>query len=265
MAKFGGFVSPLKGVDAQRDRERDGAKNFSLDAATYAENIRLGDLMSEMLNSLVVAKPDKPVDHLIELLGKKTAPRVCVVAPPGFVVAGVTQAICEQNNTVLVSFEPLLEEARERIIDGKTVADHEAEGKGIPDHIVIKLITERLVKPDCVEKGWLLEGVPATKGQAQQLVAAGHVPDKVVYVSATDDILIKAVADGEDVNERKKELVGKLASYRWELQKSTPTFAHVSRLFEVTSAYMPADQLQQIHDFIAEKPADAGLKDIKRG
>lgn len=60
-AKFGGFVSPLKGVDAQRDRERDGAKNFSLDAATYAENIRLGDLMSEMLNSLVVAKPDKPV------------------------------------------------------------------------------------------------------------------------------------------------------------------------------------------------------------
>lgn len=30
-----------------------------------------------------------------------------------------------------------------------------------------------------MEKGWLLEGVPATKGQAQQLVAAGHVPDKV--------------------------------------------------------------------------------------
>lgn len=26
-------------------------------------------------------------------------------------------------------------------------------------------------------------------------------------MSATDDILIKAVADGEDVNERKKELV----------------------------------------------------------
>ena len=72
---------------------------------------------------------------------------------------------------VLVSVAPLVEEARERIIDGMTVAEHEADSKvrrdrtrqqaghryrvtrvhrshplyvqGIPDHIVVKLLTER--------------------------------------------------------------------------------------------------------------------------
>lgn len=38
-------------------------------------------------------------------------------------------AVTMTMRQVLVSFAPLLEEARERIIDGKTVADHEAEGK----------------------------------------------------------------------------------------------------------------------------------------
>lgn len=261
MAKFGGFVSPLQGVDAARDSERQGARSFSVDSAAYVESHGLGDLLSEMMNALVVSKPDTPVDFLIELLGKPTAPRLCVVAPPGFNIEAVVEAITVKHNVVPVSMPPLIEEARERIIDGKTVAEH---GEALPDHIVVKLLTERLAKPDCMEKGWLLEGIPLTKGQAQQLVAAGHVPDKVLLLSAPDDNILKAVPAGEDQTERKKELVGKLQSYRWEIDKVAPIFSHVSKLFESASPYASAELIEQIQGFIRETPTDPGLKDAKR-
>ena len=72
-AKFGGFVSPLNGIDAHRDRERQGARNFSNDAASYAESHKLGDLMCEMLNGLVVSKPDKPVGEKARAIGMEEA------------------------------------------------------------------------------------------------------------------------------------------------------------------------------------------------
>merc|ERR1712216_18216 len=238
MAMFGGKVSPLKRIDAVRDSERDGARAFSMDAAQYAEQHGLGELMCEMLNNLIVSKPDKPVDFLIDLLGKHTAPRLCAVAPPGFVADGCYASIVEKNNVVPISLAPLVEEAKQRYIDGKTVAEH---GEAIPDNIVVKLLSERLAKPDCAEKGWLLQGVPTTKGQAQQLVASGLVPDKVVYLSAPDDVTVKSVPDGEEQAERKKALAGALQTYRRELQKMLPIFSHMAKEFGVTVAHVPSD------------------------
>merc|ERR1712146_46065 len=258
MAMFGGKVSPLKHIDSVRDKERDGAKAFSVDAAGYAEQHRLGDLMCEMLNNLIVSKPDKPVDFLIDLLGKHTAPRLCAVAPPGFVADGCYHEIVEKNNVVPVSLPPLVEEAKERIIDGKTVAEHGEDGKAIPDHIVVKLLAERLAKPDCVEKGWLLQGVPTTKGQAQQFVALGHVPDKVVYFSAPDDVIVKNVAEGEYQIAQKKQLMAALQLYRRQLEDVTPIFSHISKTFEVHLGHMPSDANEKVLAFLDEKRVDPG-------
>jgi len=167
-----------------------------------------------------------------------------------------------------VSLAPLVEEARARIIDGLTVAEHEADGKAIPDHIVVKLLSERLAKPDCAEKGWLIEGVPTTRGQAQQLVAAGHVPDKVVHVSCPDDTIIKAVTvpesqtQAEDLLTRKKELAGVLPGYRWECAKAMEALSNVSRAYEVTDPGSVEKAIPEIMAFLAAKPGDEGLRNI---
>lgn len=224
--------------------------------------------MSEMLNSLVITKPDKPIDHLIDLLGKKPAPRFCVVSPPGFPVSVVTEAILKEHNLVLVSLAPLVEEARARIIDGLTVAEHEEGGKAIPDHIVVKLLSERLAKPDCQEKGWLLEGVPLTKGQSQQLVASGHVPDKVVHVTAPNDTILKSVTvpesetQEEDLIARKKELAIKIPAYNWEIEKALTSFKHIRREWTVSNPSLVENSLPEVLAFLNEKQSDPGLQDI---
>lgn len=264
MAMFGGNVSPLRNIDAARDVARDGARAFSMDSAEYANTHGLGDLMCEMLNSIVVSKPDKPVDFLIDLLSKSKAPRFCAVAPPGFTADEAFSQIVEKHNVVPVCLAPLVEEAKERIIDGKTVTEHCEDGKALPDNIVVKLLSERLAKPDCVEKGWLLQGVPTTKGQAQQLVASGLVPDKVVYLSAPDDVIAKAVPDSEEPQDtvtKKKELMVSLKTYRRELEKMVPIFSHISKEFEVSSAYVSpsGDTGGQIMAFLDERRADPGL------
>ena len=149
------------------------------------------------------------------------------------------------------------------------MAEHEADGKAIPDHIVVKLLSERLVKPDCAEKGWLLEGAPLTRGQAQQLVAAGHVPDKVVHVSCPDDTILKAVTvpesetQAEDLQARKKELAGALPGYRWEVAKAMDALSNVSRSYEVTDPSSVEKCLPDLLAFLAATPGDQGLSGIK--
>jgi len=231
-----------------------------MSAADYAEKHGLGELMCEMLNGLIVSKPEKPVDFLIELLGKDTAPRFIVVAPPGFVLEGAIDAVVAQYNVVPICLAPLVEEAKERIFDGKTIDEHQEDGKPLPDKIVVKLLSERLVKPDCVEKGWVLDGVPVTKGQAQQLVAEGHVPDKVVYMAAPDDTIVKSVPAGEDAFERKKALAAKLQIYRRNIDGVGPIFSHISKELKVENAYAEADACKTMVAFLDSKMADPGLR-----
>lgn len=59
------------------------------------------------------------------------------------------------------------------------------EGKLVPDSVIIGVVAERLAQPDCA-KGFILDGVPRTIGQAQALDAAGVTFDKVLSIEISD-------------------------------------------------------------------------------
>ena len=46
-------------------------------------------------------------------------------------------------------------------------------GKLVTDDIIIGVVKERLAQADCLEKGWLLDGFPRTRAQADALSDAG--------------------------------------------------------------------------------------------
>jgi adenylate kinase len=72
-----------------------------------------------------------------------------------------------------------------------------AEGKLVPDVLMVKLIKERISKPDCA-KGFILDGFPRTVPQAESLdtmlAEAGKRLDFVVELKVNDDALVERVS-----------------------------------------------------------------------
>ena len=66
-------------------------------------------------------------------------------------------------------------------------------GQLVPDEVIIKIVTERLAEPDCEAKGWMLDGFPRTRGQADALAAAGITADAFVLLDVPDDDIVARV------------------------------------------------------------------------
>ena len=71
------------------------------------------------------------------------------------------------------------------------------KGELVPDELVVAMVAERLVEPDCTN-GYLLDGFPRTIAQATALDAKlaerDEAIDKVLYFSAPDDVLIRRLS-----------------------------------------------------------------------
>ena len=59
-------------------------------------------------------------------------------------------------------------------------------GQLVPDEVIIGIIGERLAQPDCA-KGYILDGVPRTIGQAEAMEKAGIKIDAVVAIEISEE------------------------------------------------------------------------------
>ena len=66
-------------------------------------------------------------------------------------------------------------------------------GQLVPDDLITGLICDRLKETDCQTNGWLLDGFPRTRSQAEALSSAGMVPDCFLMLDVPEDILVERV------------------------------------------------------------------------
>eukprot|EP00567_Pseudictyota_dubia_P018600 CAMPEP_0197433808 /NCGR_PEP_ID=MMETSP1175-20131217/1608_1 /TAXON_ID=1003142 /ORGANISM="Triceratium dubium, Strain CCMP147" /LENGTH=318 /DNA_ID=CAMNT_0042962299 /DNA_START=132 /DNA_END=1088 /DNA_ORIENTATION=+ len=66
-------------------------------------------------------------------------------------------------------------------------------GKLVPDDVIIHILKERIVQPDCQERGYLLDGFPRTRAQATALIEMGIRPDTFIFIDVPDEVLIERV------------------------------------------------------------------------
>ena len=66
-------------------------------------------------------------------------------------------------------------------------------GHLVPDDLVIELILDRLREHDCETRGWLLDGFPRTKSQADALKNSGILPDVFLLLDVPENILLERV------------------------------------------------------------------------
>ena len=66
-------------------------------------------------------------------------------------------------------------------------------GQLVPDEVIIGIIGERLEQPDCA-KGYILDGVPRTIGQAEAIEKAGIQIDAVVAIEISEEEILRRMS-----------------------------------------------------------------------
>ena len=75
---------------------------------------------------------------------------------------------------------------------GQQAKELMAAGELVPDDLIVKLVTERLGRPDA-QNGWLLDGFPRTAAQAAAMERAFLEPTKAILLDVPDDVLVERV------------------------------------------------------------------------
>jgi adenylate kinase len=114
---------------------------------------------------------------------------------PGVGKGTQAKLISEKFNVPQISTGDMLREAvKEKSALGLQASKIMAEGKLVPDDIILELIKTRISKKDC-ENGFILDGFPRTLDQAKsldKLMQALKLPSfKCIEITVTDDEIIK--------------------------------------------------------------------------
>jgi len=114
--------------------------------------------------------------------------KLVIFGPPMAGKGTQAQKLSKQFGLPQVSTGDLLRKAvSDKTPMGLKVKYYLDEGKLGPDDLIVKIIKERVDKPDC-KKGYILDGFPRTMGQAKEL-------DKMTDI----DIVLNIVVDLEDL------------------------------------------------------------------
>jgi adenylate kinase len=114
-------------------------------------------------------------------------------------------------------------------------------GELVPDDIITKIVLDRISQPDCLEHGWILDGFPRTRGQAEAMKRNGLKPDLFVLLNVPDANLLERVA-----GRRTDPVTGKI----YHLQFFPPPTREIEkRLVQRSDDTVPhmAKRLEQFH------------------
>ncbi|XP_068270124.1 adenylate kinase 8 [Nyctibius grandis] len=157
----------------------------------YAEERELFGLLQNMLEELLIHKPDDPIQYMINHLKQNNddAPRICILGPPASGKTIVAMWLSKRLDAIRISQETLL--FKEILARTKEAKAYKERKQKIPNALWADLIQERLSNLDCIKQGWILEGFPENREQAWMLQSSGIIPRHVVVLYAPDTVLIE--------------------------------------------------------------------------
>mmetsp|Transcript_9825 Transcript_9825/g.15606 ORF Transcript_9825/g.15606 Transcript_9825/m.15606 type:complete len:470 (-) Transcript_9825:193-1602(-) len=130
--------------------------------------------------------------------------RICILGPCGSGRSTQSEFIAKNFGVVHVDVADLLRKHQEA--SGQVCEEVPPEFLG--DEEICSLVGARLRQTDCVRKGWVLDGFPKTKAQAQFLRQAHHWPSRVIRLQTTVEQV------GQRINLRRLDPVTGISYYQ---------------------------------------------------
>jgi adenylate kinase len=120
---------------------------------------------------------------------------IVLLGPPGAGKGTQAEILAEKTKLAHVSSGDLFRENLKNMTElGKLAKSYMDKGNLVPDDVTIKMIKERLTRPDC-KAGAILDGFPRTPAQAEALEKMltefhGQV-DLVPYITGSEEVLVE--------------------------------------------------------------------------
>ncbi|MDW7739233.1 MAG: adenylate kinase [Bacillota bacterium] len=119
---------------------------------------------------------------------------IILIGPPGAGKGTQAKKLVNEFNLAYVSTGDILRNAvKEETALGRKAREYMDQGKLVPDELVVEIVRERLLEPDCRE-GVLLDGFPRTVSQAvfldKVLLKLGLNIDLALLIEVDEDELI---------------------------------------------------------------------------
>lgn len=125
---------------------------------------------------------------------------IILLGPPGAGKGTQAQFISEKYAIPQISTGDMLRAAVKAGTElGRKAQQIMASGGLVSDDIIIGLVKERILEPDCVN-GFLFDGFPRTIPQAQALIDAGIPIHKVIEIAVDDEEIVSRLS-GRRVHE----------------------------------------------------------------
>jgi len=122
--------------------------------------------------------------------------RIVLLGPPGAGKGTQAKVLSDKLNVVHISTGDIFREVKKSGSElGKQLSDYMNSGVLVPDNIVNQIVVERLKKDDIKNSGFILDGYPRTRNQAEALDEAlgliGMNLDMVIYMKTSRKIILK--------------------------------------------------------------------------
>ncbi len=124
-----------------------------------------------------------------------------LMGPPGAGKGTQGEILSKRLGIDTISTGVMLRTAiKEQTDVGKMAEKYINDGKLVPDDVIVKIVKERLEKPDCV-KGFILDGFPRTTAQAEALTESGVKIDKVLSLEVEDEKIVERLSSRRECRE----------------------------------------------------------------
>jgi len=201
-------------------------QQFIAETGDYLESKEIFDLFDHLLKELVMNQPAKPLEFLINTLKKRPPLIICVVGPPGIDRSKLCKRLAERYKVRHIHVGALL---KEKCPESRV--DIEAANL-VRDDVVIDVVNQQMQK--FKQEGFVLDGYPRTKSQAQALQQSGLPTERLLLLNGSEKMIRQSFA--VKVGEKNTAAIEvRLQHYYRHVLGIAELFSNVVRQIDATS------------------------------